>query len=219
MHPFSLRAAGPAEPWVILQAENVLLDRKGHCKLGRFELAKQLGRGSGSDPPRTFTVCAGKLGNLAPEQVLHLGHDRAVDLWGLGVLLFELLTGHSPFEIGPGGRSSDSSPLAGDALLMLQRIVEGRYLVKAASECKHYTPVVADLVRRLLTVDPIRRLGGGGGSALDILEHKWMQSRSTIDLASVKEQRCAPPWKIESIFPPPVGTGSIETKIGDLADF
>lgn len=209
-----------------LRPENVLLDRKGHCKLARFELAKRLG-GSGSGigvaavGPRTFTVCAGKLGNLAPEQVLHLGHGRAVDLWALGVLLFELLTGTAPFEPLSSATASTSlssqAVVGSDGLAVLHRIVEGRYNVKAASEAKHYTVDAADLVRRLLCVDPIRRLGGGGGSATDVLGHKWLQSPSTIDVAAVRAQRCPPPWKVRPVTPPPPGSGERMTKVGDLA--
>ena len=35
---------------------------------------------------------------LAPEILLEKGHDKAVDIWCIGVLLFELTTGNSPFE-------------------------------------------------------------------------------------------------------------------------
>jgi serine/threonine protein kinase len=35
---------------------------------------------------------------LAPELILERGHGKAVDYWALGILLFEMLNGHSPFE-------------------------------------------------------------------------------------------------------------------------
>lgn len=47
---------------------------------------------------RTYTLCAGALGYLAPEQLQHTGHGTAVDHWALGVLLCELLTGLHPFS-------------------------------------------------------------------------------------------------------------------------
>ena len=47
---------------------------------------------------RTYTLCAGALGYLAPEQLQHVGHGTAVDHWALGILLCELLTGAHPFS-------------------------------------------------------------------------------------------------------------------------
>lgn len=71
---------------------------------------------------RTYTLCAGALGYLAPEQLQHTGHGTSVDHWALGVLLCELLTGVHPFSSalcsfsdGDGAESCDRTIRSGGA--------------------------------------------------------------------------------------------------------
>jgi serine/threonine protein kinase len=190
-----------------LWTENVQLDRKGHCKLARFELGKPLG--SGQVDHRTFTLAAGRIGYLAPEQVLHRGHGKAVDMWALGCLLFELLTGQAPFD-----EDGDSG------LAVLENILGGRYnLVHAAAAAKHFTPDAKDLVKCLFSIDPIRRLGcGNPRGALDIFSHPWFSPR-TVDVEAIQHQKCAPPWHLQpldSLVCPVAGSGVSAATLADV---
>ncbi|KAK2508895.1 hypothetical protein MC885_008704 [Smutsia gigantea] len=72
-----------------LKLDNLLLDTKGYVKIADFGLCKE-GMGYGD---RTSTFC-GTPEFLAPEVLTDTSYTRAVDWWGLGVLLYEML---SPF--------------------------------------------------------------------------------------------------------------------------
>jgi serine/threonine protein kinase len=82
--------------WLIysdLKPENILLDATGHVALCDFGLSKP----DLSNNELTNTFC-GTTEYLAPEVLLdEKGYGRYVDFWSLGVLLFEMCCGWSPF--------------------------------------------------------------------------------------------------------------------------
>ena len=71
-----------------LKLDNLLLDTDGYVKIADFGLCKE-GMGYGD---RTGTFC-GTPEFLAPEVLTDTSYTRAVDWWGLGVLIFEMLVG------------------------------------------------------------------------------------------------------------------------------
>ena len=81
-----------------IKPENVLIDRYGVAKLTDFGWSNYV---DSNEIRRTY---CGTPVYLAPEMVKEIGHDEHLDIWCIGVLLFELLTGTVPFK----GKDMDS---------------------------------------------------------------------------------------------------------------
>lgn len=75
-----------------LKPENILLDELGHIKLTDFNLSKIILE---SDKCNSF---AGTAEYLAPEVVQRENYTNLIDFWTLGILIYEMLAGISPFK-------------------------------------------------------------------------------------------------------------------------
>jgi len=74
-----------------IKPENILLDAEDAIKLADFGWSNFF-----NENRERMTYC-GTPEYLAPEMIRQSGHDKSLDIWNLGVLLFELLTGNPPF--------------------------------------------------------------------------------------------------------------------------
>ncbi len=72
---------------------NILITTDDTVKLLDFGLA-QLSQDSGYNPSHQF---AGTVSYMSPEQIQSAPIDKRTDIWSFGIVLFEMLTGHSPF--------------------------------------------------------------------------------------------------------------------------
>ena len=136
-----------------LKPENILLDATGHVALCDFGLSKaDLGAGQ-----LTNTFC-GTTEYLAPEILLdESGYSKLVDFWSLGVLLFEMCCGWSPFY-------------AEDTQQMYRNICFGKI--------KFPRGAISDdgkqFVKGLLNRNPKHRLGAQN-DAQDLKEHAFFK--------------------------------------------
>eukprot|EP01006_Ploeotia_vitrea_P047895 TRINITY_DN67174_c5_g7_i1.p1 TRINITY_DN67174_c5_g7~~TRINITY_DN67174_c5_g7_i1.p1 ORF type:complete len:465 (+),score=255.07 TRINITY_DN67174_c5_g7_i1:160-1554(+) len=145
-----------------IKPENCLMDNDGHAYLSDFGLAKRL-RESRGYKHRGY---AGTPGYTAPEVDADDYYSWQADVWSFGVLLYELLHGYRPYR--------SDTPAA-----------EQKLKLKAgmSPECK-------DLIKQLLTIDPEKRIGGGGkqfGAVFqEVMNHKWFSSINWDDLIAKK---------------------------------
>ncbi|NXQ42363.1 PKN2 kinase, partial [Catharus fuscescens] len=151
-----------------LKLDNLLLDAEGFVKIADFGLCKE-GIGFGD---RTNTFC-GTPEFLAPEVLTDISYTRAVDWWGLGVLIYEMLVGESPF---PGDDEEE----------VFDSIVndEVRYPRFLSTEA-------LSIIRKLLRKCPERRLGAGEKDAEEIKIQPFFKG---MDWDALFARRLKPPF-------------------------
>jgi len=141
-----------------IKPENILLTAEGRPKLADFGLAR-----SGPQAQDCRTFC-GTPSYFAPEVIgtyrERLGgqpatYGKAVDMWGLGVVLYIMLSGVPPFNDDNGG--------------LYEQITWGRYEFDVPV-WNDVTPEAKRLVKQLMTVDPHERL-----TVEQALTHPWLQ--------------------------------------------
>jgi len=151
-----------------LKPENLLLTEKGHIKLTDMGLAKFV-------IGKTFTTC-GTPDYFAPELIASTGHTNAVDWWTLGVLVFELMTGHPPFE--------SAYPMQ-----IYAKVTKGIGKVTFPAQA---TAVVKNLIEQLLRAEPSERLPMRPGGSKNMKQHKWF---TEFDWGSMEALTLPPPYK------------------------
>lgn len=80
-----------------LKPENILIDKDGHVKLTDFGLSKD---GLDEDQSERTSSFIGTTEYLAPEMIKEKDYTYSIDLYSLGVVLLEMLTGRNPFKHG-----------------------------------------------------------------------------------------------------------------------
>uniref|UniRef100_A0A452ISW3 non-specific serine/threonine protein kinase n=3 Tax=Gopherus TaxID=38771 RepID=A0A452ISW3_9SAUR len=165
-----------------IKLENLMLDKDGHIKITDFGLCKE-----GITDGATMKTFCGTPEYLAPEVLEDNDYGRAVDWWGLGVVMYEMMCGRLPFY------NQDHERLF--ELILMEEIRFPRTL----------SPEAKALLAGLLKKDPKQRLGGGPTDAKEVMEHRFF---TAINWQDVVQKKLVPPFK-------PQVTSEIDTRYFD----
>ncbi|XP_048688846.1 RAC-beta serine/threonine-protein kinase isoform X2 [Caretta caretta] len=165
-----------------IKLENLMLDKDGHIKITDFGLCKE-----GITDGATMKTFCGTPEYLAPEVLEDNDYGRAVDWWGLGVVMYEMMCGRLPFY------NQDHERLF--ELILMEEIRFPRTL----------SPEAKALLAGLLKKDPKQRLGGGPNDAKEVMEHRFF---TAINWQDVVQKKLVPPFK-------PQVTSEIDTRYFD----
>ena len=134
-----------------IKPENLLLNEGGRILLADYGWSNFNMEG---DVRKTF---CGTPEYIAPEMLLKKGHDTRVDIWSIGILMFELLSGYSPFV----AKSN-------------QELYQNIRRLKIQWP-KDMPPLAKNLITRILKLNPLDR-----PSFEEILDHQWFRQTKMI---------------------------------------
>ncbi|KAF0880676.1 KPCZ kinase, partial [Crocuta crocuta] len=170
-----------------LKLDNVLLDADGHIKLTDYGMCKAstwppgrpAWRGEGLGPGDTTSTFCGTPNYIAPEILRGEEYGFSVDWWALGVLMFEMMAGRSPFDIITDNPDMNTEDYLFQVILEKPIRIPRFLSVKASHVLKGF-----------LNKDPKERLGCRPQTGFsDIKSHAFFRS---IDWDLVKHKRPFP---------------------------
>ncbi|XP_069036042.1 ribosomal protein S6 kinase alpha-2 isoform X4 [Lepisosteus oculatus] len=154
-----------------LKPSNILyVDETGDpesIRICDFGFAKQLRAENGLLMTPCYTA-----NFVAPEVLKRQGYDAACDIWSLGILLYTMLAGFTPFANGP-----DDTPEE-----ILARIGSGQYALSGGN-WDTVSDAAKDIVSKMLHVDPHQRL-----TAPQVLRHPWIVNRDYLSQSQLIRQ-------------------------------
>uniref|UniRef100_A0A5F9DMD8 non-specific serine/threonine protein kinase n=1 Tax=Oryctolagus cuniculus TaxID=9986 RepID=A0A5F9DMD8_RABIT len=154
-----------------LKPSNILyVDESGDpesIRICDFGFAKQLRAENGLLMTPCYTA-----NFVAPEVLKRQGYDAACDVWSLGILLYTMLAGFTPFANGPEDTPEE----------ILARIGSGKYALSGGN-WDSVSEAAKDVVSKMLHVDPQQRL-----TAVQVLKHPWIVNREYLSQSQLSRQ-------------------------------
>lgn len=191
-----------------LKPENCLIDSNGYIKITDFTYAKKIPFFSKDRwgrkilQVRSTTIC-GTPEYMAPEFILCIGNDHGVDLWSLGILLYEMIQLITPFAVEGDNNVQELFKRITRIKLIASDIL---YLDDSIDEKMEKSPSARRLIESLLKGNADKRLGYEDGH--QVLEHEFFHGFPVHDVVLGSYE---PPY----IPAPMMLTG---TDVGDTPD-
>ena len=152
-----------------LKPENILLDENGHIKLTDFGLSKIV---NDINKDRTYTIC-GTPEYVAPEVLTGKGYNKSVDWWSLGIVLYEMLCGYSPFREA-------------------RERIDIEIYFKPIHHDNLISDIAFDLISKLIEPNCEKRLGYGILDSIEIKNHQFFKD---INWKKVESKEIEPEYK------------------------
>ena len=151
-----------------LKPENILISSDGHIKLADFGLAKENANNNFS---KSF---CGSPNYLSPEMVRRQGATKSTDIYGIGAVLYEMISGITPFY-------------GNDLRTLYNSIVKKQLLFP-----EFFSDTIKDLLKKLLEKNPKKRIG----LTEDVKKHKFFKD---IEWNELEFKRIKPPLDLVKI--------------------
>ena len=150
-----------------LKPENIVIGEKGYIRLIDLGISKVIGDPDKVDCP---------IGEYTPPEIIRGRHyTRSGDWWHLGILIYEMIVGHSPYASNSQNKEK-----------MKYEILE-KFPLKNDFISKH----AFDLILKLLVKDPTRRLGHAREDVGKMKKHPFFKG---VDWQLLWEKRIRPPF-------------------------
>jgi serine/threonine protein kinase len=137
-----------------IKPENLVLEESGYVRITDFGIARLW-------TPENAKDTSGTPGYMAPEVMCRQNHGVAVDYFALGVIAYEFMTGHRPYQ-GKSRKEIRDLVLARQVQLTRAEVPQG------------WSFEAADFINKLIQRKPLNRLGLNGPQ--EIKAHPWLQS-------------------------------------------